>query len=47
LKQNPGKTVDSANLLEHENLDTTAVYTKPSQADVQRDLENSLLNTYG
>ena len=47
LKQNPGKIVDLANLLGHESLDTTAVYTKPSQADLGRDLENSLLNTYG
>jgi len=47
LKQNPGKLVDLANLLGHESLDTTAVYTKPSQADLGRDLENSLLNVYG
>ncbi len=47
LKQNPGKIVDLANLLGHESLDTTAVYTKPSQADLSRDLENSSLNVYG
>ena len=47
LKQNPGKIVDLANLLGHESLDTTAVYTKPSQADLGRDLENSALNVYG
>ena len=47
LKQNPGKIVDLANLLGHESLDTTAVYTKPSQADLGRDLENSVLNVYG
>lgn len=47
LKQNPGKIVDLANLLGHESLDTTAVYTKPSAADLSRDLENSVLNVYG
>ena len=47
LKQNPGKLVDLANLLGHESLDTTAVYNKPSQADLGCDLENSLLNVYG
>lgn len=47
LKHNPGKIVDLANLLGHESLDTTAVYTKPSQADLNRDLENFSLNVYG
>ena len=47
LKQNSGKIVDLANLLGHESLDTTAVYTKLSQADLGCDLENSLLNVYG
>lgn len=47
LKQNPGNIVDLANLLGHESLDTTAVYTKPTLADLNRDLENSSLNVYG
>ncbi len=47
LKQNPGKIVDLANLLGHESLDTTAIYTRPSREDLARDLENSNLNIYG
>ena len=46
FKQNPGKIVDLANLLGHGKLDTTAVYSKPSQADLSSDIENSLLNVY-
>jgi site-specific recombinase XerD len=30
LRQNPGKLVQLANLLGHESLDTTAIYTQPS-----------------
>ena len=47
LKQNPGKIVDLANLLGHESLDTTAIYTKPSLSDLSRDLEKISSNVYG
>lgn len=47
LKQNPGKLVELADLLGHESLDTTAIYTRPSREDLAEDLERSHLNIYG
>jgi site-specific recombinase XerD len=44
LKTNPGKLVELADLMGHESLDTTAIYTRPSQADLSNDLERSALN---
>ena len=44
LKSNPGKLVELAVLMGHESLDTTAIYTLPSQADLSDDLERSALN---
>jgi integrase/recombinase XerC len=44
LKSNPGKLVELAELMGHESLDTTAIYTRPSQADLSADLERSALN---
>ena len=44
LKTNPGKLVELADLMGHESLDTTAIYTRPSQADLSADLERSALN---
>jgi site-specific recombinase XerD len=41
LKHNPGKLVELATLLGHESLDTTAVYTRPSPAELAADLERS------
>jgi len=46
LQQHPGKLRELADLLGHESLDTTAVYTKPSQADLAADLERSSLNVF-
>jgi integrase len=47
LHQNPGKLVQLANLLGHESLDTTAIYTQPSGEALAEDLERSRLNVYG
>src|SRR6516165_7612092 len=47
LRQNPGKLVELANLLGHESLDTTAIYTQPSGEELAEDLERSRLNVYG
>lgn len=44
LKTNPGKLPELAALLGHESLDTTALYLRPSQADLSADLERSPLN---
>jgi site-specific recombinase XerD len=44
LHSNPGKLVELASLLGHESLDTTALYTRPSQDDLATDLERSPLN---
>jgi integrase/recombinase XerC len=47
LKNNPGKLVELAGLLGHESLDTTVIYTRPSQDDLSADLERSPLNVLG
>ena len=44
LQQHPSKLRDLADLLGHESLDTTALYTKPSRDDVAAELERSPLN---
>ena len=44
LQQHPGKLRALADLLGHESLDTTALYTKPSRDEVAADLERSPLN---
>ena len=46
LQQHPGKLRELADLLGHESLDTTAVYTKPSQDEIAVDLERSPLNVF-
>jgi site-specific recombinase XerD len=47
LRQNPGNLMQLANLLGHESLDTTAIYTQPSGEELAEDLERSRLNVYG
>jgi integrase/recombinase XerC len=47
LRDNPGKLVELANLLGHDSLDTTAIYTRPSRDDLAADLERSHLNVDG
>jgi site-specific recombinase XerD len=44
LKRHPGKLVELAALLGHESLDSTAIYTQPSQEEMPDDLETSGLN---
>jgi integrase/recombinase XerC len=44
LRDNPGKLVELADLLGHDSLDTTALYTRSSQDDLAADLERSHLN---
>ena len=46
LQQHPGKLRELADILGHESLETTAVYTKPSQDDLAADLERSPLNVF-
>lgn len=46
LNQNPGKLVQLANLLGHDSLDTTAIYTQPSIEEMAEDLERSRFNVY-
>ena len=46
LRQHPGKLVELAQLLGHESLDTTAIYTRPSIEELAEDLERSRLNLY-
>ena len=41
LNQNPGKLVQLANLLGHDSLDTTAIYTQPSIEEVAEDFERN------
>lgn len=47
LQHNPGKLVELADLLGHDSLDTTAIYTRPSVESLAQDLERSPLNVYG
>ena len=47
LRQHPGKLVELAQLLGHESLDTTAVYTRASTEDLARDVEQTPFNLDG
>lgn len=47
LKANPGKLVELSNLLGHDSIETTAIYTQPSAEELAEGLENSPLNAYG
>ena len=44
LKENPGKLVELATLLGHESLDTTAIYSLPSEEDLAAEVERSSYN---
>lgn len=40
LRKNPGSIVELANLMGHDSIDTTAIYTQPSLEDLTSALEN-------
>lgn len=47
LRQHPGKLVELAQMLGHESLDTTAVYTRASTEDLARGVEQTPFNLDG
>lgn len=47
LKANPNQLVELAQLLGHDSLNTTAIYTKSTQAQLADALERSEINIYG
>ncbi len=47
LRANPNQLVELAQLLGHDSLNTTAVYTKASQAQLAEAVEKSEINIYG
>jgi site-specific recombinase XerD len=47
LEQNPGDLVGMARLLGHESLDTTKIYTQPTNSELTERVEQISLNAYG
>ena len=47
LRANPNQLVELAQLLGHDSLNTTAIYTKSSQAELAEGVEKSEINIYG
>lgn len=47
LRVNPNQLVELAQLLGHDSLNTTAIYTKSSQAELAADVEKNEINIYG
>ena len=47
LRQHPGQLVELAQLLGHESLDTTVIYTRASSEDLARGIEQTPFNLDG
>lgn len=47
LRANPNQLVELAQLLGHDSLNTTAIYTKSSQVELAEAIEKSEINVYG
>ena len=47
LRQHPGQLVELAQLLGHDRLDTTALYTRASSEDLARSIEQTPFNLDG
>jgi site-specific recombinase XerD len=47
LEQNPGDLIGLARLLGHESLDTTKIYTQPTNSELADRIEQISLNAYG
>lgn len=47
LRANPNKLVELAQLMGHDSLNTTAIYTKPTPAELAEAVEKSEINIYG
>jgi site-specific recombinase XerD len=47
LEQNPGDLIGLARLLGHESLDTTKIYTQPTNSELADRVEQISLNAYG
>jgi integrase len=47
LRQHPGQLIELSQLLGHVSLDTTAVYTRASAADLARGVEQTPFNLAG
>ena len=47
LRANPNKLVELAQLMGHDSLNTTAIYTKPTSAELAESVEKSEINIYG
>jgi integrase/recombinase XerC len=47
LRANPNQLVELAQLMGHDSLNTTAIYTKPTSAELAEAVEKSEINIYG
>jgi site-specific recombinase XerD len=47
LAEHPGDLVSLAQLMGHENINTTAIYTRPTAQELEQKVENMPLNAFG